>query len=73
MNGRSVSGSVVPSASSPMTGDRKTLRVQVGSDPADVRTATLSVSTPEQKTFGGGDPLSARRECKLTGFCSSPK
>lgn len=54
LNGRSVSGSVVPSSSVPM-GDRKTLRVQMGADPNDVRLATLSVSTPEQKTFDRGE------------------
>lgn len=54
LNGRSVSGSVVPSSSVPMA-DRKTLRVQMGADPNDVRLATLSVSTPEQKTFDRGE------------------
>lgn len=65
LNGRSVSGSVVPSASSPMAtsaADRRTLRLQMGADPADVRTATLSVSTPEQRTFERSEPLAARRE-----------
>lgn len=70
VNGRSVSGSVVPSTSAPMTAhDRRTLRVQIGSDPADMRTATLSVSTPEERTFGraGDGPLmtTARREYYL--------
>lgn len=51
-----------------MGGDRKTLRVQMGADPADMRTATLSVSTPEQKTFDRGEPLATRREFCL-GLC----
>lgn len=48
MNGRSVSGSVVPSSTPGLLNDRK-MKVQVGPD--DIRTATYSVSTPEQRMF----------------------
>ncbi|GAB0094181.1 mucin-5AC [Sergentomyia squamirostris] len=48
MNGRSISGSVVPSATA---NDKKSMRLQVGPDPSDMRTATFSVSTPEQRIF----------------------
>lgn len=64
LNGRSVSGSVVPSSSVPMA-DRKTLRVQMGTDPNDVRLATLSVSTPEQKTFDRGELFAGQAKRKL--------
>uniref|UniRef100_A0A1L8DKU6 Protein kinase domain-containing protein n=1 Tax=Nyssomyia neivai TaxID=330878 RepID=A0A1L8DKU6_9DIPT len=53
INGRSISGSVVPTGS-----EKKSMRLQVGPDPNDVRTATFSVSTPEQRTFDK-EPLNA--------------
>ncbi|XP_055678940.1 uncharacterized protein LOC129787408 isoform X3 [Lutzomyia longipalpis] len=55
INGRSISGSVVPSATG---SEKKSMRLQVGPDPNDVRTATFSVSTPEQRTFDR-EPLTA--------------
>lgn len=55
INGRSISGSVVPSATG---SEKKSMRLQVGPDPSDMRTATFSVSTPEQKTFER-EPLTA--------------
>ncbi|XP_059612085.1 serine-rich adhesin for platelets isoform X2 [Phlebotomus argentipes] len=55
INGRSISGSVVPSATG---SEKKSMRLQVGPDPSDVRTATFSVSTPEQRTFDK-EPLTA--------------
>ncbi|KAG4075968.1 hypothetical protein HA402_003794 [Bradysia odoriphaga] len=45
LNGRSVSGSVVPSSSSASKPERRSVRLQMGSDPTDIRTATVSVST----------------------------
>lgn len=50
INGRSVSGSVVPLPTQGLLSDRK-LRLQVGSDPTEMRTATVSVSSPEQQVF----------------------
>lgn len=51
ISGRSVSGSVVPSSTAGPTVERKSVRLQVGPDPSNYRTATLSVSSPEQSTF----------------------
>lgn len=61
LNGRSVSGSVVPSSSGSMA-DRKSMRLQIGPEPTDVRTATLSVSTPEHKTFDREPFSNAKRK-----------
>lgn len=47
INGRSISGSVVP----PMNTEKKTMRVQMGPESGDVRTATISVSTSEQRIY----------------------
>lgn len=33
------------------------MRLQIGPEPTDVRTATLSVSTPEQKTYDRNEPF----------------
>lgn len=52
LNGRSVSGSVVPSSSiAAAKPERRSVRLQMGADPTDIRTATVSVSTPEQRTY----------------------
>lgn len=63
-----MSGSVVvPSSTSAAAAERKTsLRVQLGNEHAsDVRTANVSVSTPEQRMFDrdGDEPLAARGRC----------
>lgn len=42
------------------------MRLQVGPEPTDMKTAMLSVSTPEQKTFDRGEPFaSSKREWKI--------
>lgn len=51
LNGRSISGSVVPSPTAASKPERRSVRLQMGTDPTDIRTATVSVSTPEQRTF----------------------
>lgn len=51
MNGRSISGSVVPSPTSASKPERRSVRLQMGADPNDIRTATVSVSSPEQRTY----------------------
>jgi hypothetical protein len=45
-NGRSMSQNVAG-----ISGERKTMRLQVSADPKDIRTANFSISTPEQKLF----------------------
>lgn len=62
LNGRSVSGSVVPSSTA---GDRKSLRLQVGPEPTDMKTATVSVSTPEQRTFERGDQFALSKRKRI--------
>lgn len=37
------------------------MRLQVGPEPSDMKTATLSVSTPEQKTFDRGEPFATSK------------
>ncbi len=51
MNGRSISGSVVPSSTAASKPERRSVRLQMGADPTDIRTATVSVSSPEQRTY----------------------
>lgn len=51
LNGRSVSGSVVPSSTAASKPERRSVRLQMGADPTDIRTATVSVSSPEQRTY----------------------
>lgn len=50
LNGRSVSGSVVPSSTLGLHGDMK-MRLKVGPDPTDIRTANFSVSSPEHHLY----------------------
>lgn len=58
MNGRSSSGGVVASANATsLVNDRKPVRLQIGSDPSNLRMATAYVSTPDQKIFDR-EPLS---------------
>lgn len=52
LNGRSVSGSVVPSSTATASKpERRSVRLQVSADPTDIRTATISVSSPEQRSY----------------------
>lgn len=71
MNGRSISGSVVPSpTASASKPERRSVRLQMGADPNDIRTATVSVSSPEQRTYDQ-EPfanMSSKRE-----YCLLPR
>lgn len=58
VNGRSSSGGVVSSSSGSITSDRKPVRLQLGSDPSNLRMATAYATTPDQKIFDR-EPLSS--------------
>lgn len=60
LNGRSVSGSVVPSSTAAPKPERRSVRLQMGADPStDIRTATISVSSPEQNSYDQ-EPFSSK-------------